>query len=603
MANPQSSVASVASPRHSNPVHHLHLADDVCPLCDQPIPHDRADEIAERLDAREREQSVAISARLQERFEIEKAEALERARLEAAEKVTGAREEARLAAEAQSKAQIDQAEQGRVAAQEALLSKTEEAEAAKVNAEAAQAALRGQLEEVRRDSQAALETMRAEATANEATIRADAVRVANEAAAATIAEAEGQRTTAEQASVALLSQLDEVKRDSQVALEKVKAEAAANETAIRAEAAHLANEAAAAKIVEAESQKAAAEQASAALQAKLEETQRSSEQALVEAKAKAAAREVEVRVEVAAAAEAAAQERITGAEQAKAEAVARAATAEAQARTFQETQEAQLAERLREQREALETAKTEAVNAEKSAAFEEKLKLSTKMEELQRALDKKTAEELGEGAEIDLFEALKGEFDDDRIERVNKGQPGADILHTIIHNGRECGTIIYDSKNHNAWRNDFVTKLRSDQMAAKAEHAILSTRKFPSGERHLHVQDGILLASPARVVALVQIVRQHLIQTQTLRMSNEERTQKIAALYSFITSQQCADMFASLDSQAEALLEIQVKEKKAHDAVWKQQGTLIRSTQKVHAELRNQIDSIIGTASEPEITP
>ena len=79
--------------------------------------------------------------------------------------------------------------------------------------------------------------------------------------------------------------------------------------------------------------------------------------------------------------------------------------------------------------------------------------------------------------------------------------------------------------------------------------------------------------------------------------------QKMAALYSFITSQQCADIFASLDTQAEALLEIQVKEKKAHDAVWKQQGILIRSSQKVHAELRKQIDAIIGTASAPEVMP
>jgi hypothetical protein len=146
--------------------------------------------------------------------------------------------------------------------------------------------------------------------------------------------------------------------------------------------------------------------------------------------------------------------------------------------------------RLREQREALEAAKTEAVNAEKSAAYKEKLKLSAKVEELQRALDKKTAEELGEDAEIDLFEDLKGAFHSDRIERVNKGLPGADILQTVIHNDRECGKIILDSKNHNAWRNDFVAKLRSDQMAAGAEHAILSTRKFPSGMYHLHVQDG-----------------------------------------------------------------------------------------------------------------
>jgi len=44
---------------------------------------------------------------------------------------------------------------------------------------------------------------------------------------------------------------------------------------------------------------------------------------------------------------------------------------------------------------------------------------------------------------------------------------------------------MYDSKKHNAWRNDFVTTLATDQMAAKAEHANLSTRKFPEGAQHL----------------------------------------------------------------------------------------------------------------------
>ena len=39
---------------------------------------------------------------------------------------------------------------------------------------------------------------------------------------------------------------------------------------------------------------------------------------------------------------------------------------------------------------------------------------------------------------------------------------------------------------------------------------------------------------------------------------------------------------------------------KAHENVWKQQGLAIRSAMKVQAELRNQIDSIIGTASVSE---
>ncbi len=535
MASPHSSAASTV---RSNPIHHLHPVDDVCPVCEQPIPHDRADEIAERLQAREQAQSATITARLQEKFDTEKTEALERARLEADQKITEAREQARVAAELQLKAQVDAAEAARVAAQEALQTKTAEAATEKENAEAAKAALQGQLEEVHRESAAAIE--------------------------------------------------------------KVKADAAAQEDVIRSEAARIATEAAANRLAEVEAQKVTAENAGEALKAELAQTRLTSEQALAEAQAKASAREVEIRAEVRAAAEAAAKVQIGAAEQAKADAEAKAAAAEATAKSLQESHEAQLNARLQEQREALEADKTAAINAEKSATFEERQKLANKVEELQRALDKKTAEELGEGAEINLFEALKAEFDGDRIVRVTKGQQGADILHTVIHNGQECGTIIYDSKNHNAWRNDFVSKLRSDQLSAQADHAVLSSSKFPAGARQLHIQDGVVIACPARVVALIQLVRAHLVQSHTLRMSNAERTQKTAALYGFITSQQCADSFARLDELAESLLDIQTKEVKAHENVWKQQGLAIRAAMKVQAELRNQIDSIIGTASAPE---
>jgi hypothetical protein len=535
MANPQTSVASTV---RSNPIRHLHPVGDVCPVCDQAIPHDRAEEIAERLQAREQAQSATITARLQEKFDTEKAEALERARLEADQKITEAREQARLAAELQLKAQVDAAEAARVAAQDALQTKTVEAATEKANAEAAKAALQGQLEQVQ--------------------------------------------------------------RESAVTIEKVKADAAAQEDAIRSEATRIATEAAASRLAEVEAQKVTAENAGEALKAELAQARLTSEQALADVQAKAAAREVEVRAEVSAAAEAAAQLQISAAEQAKADAEAKAAAAEATAKSLQESHEAQLNERLQEQREALEADKVAAVNAEKSATFEERQKLANKVEELQRALEKKTAEELGEGAEINLFEALKAEFDGDRIVRVTKGQQGADILHTVIHNGQECGTIIYDSKNHNAWRNDFVTKLRSDQLSAQADHAVLSSSKFPAGARQLHIQDGVVIACPARVVALIQLVRAHLVQSHTLRMSNAERTQKTAALYSFITSQQCADSFARLDELAESLLDIQTKEVKAHENVWKQQGLAIRAAMKVQAELRNPIDSIIGTASAPE---
>ena len=46
----------------------------------------------------------------------------------------------------------------------------------------------------------------------------------------------------------------------------------------------------------------------------------------------------------------------------------------------------------------------------------------------------------------------------------------------------------------------------------------------------------------------------------------------------------------------------QVKEKKSHEAAWKKEGELIRSIQKVQAELSHEISCIIGTAPDTEVT-
>jgi hypothetical protein len=541
----------------------LNLAAPVCPTCEQPIPHDRLDEIKEKIETRERE----ITARLETRFEREKTEALEQAQQEASEALAKERE---LAAEREAAARVEGRQTGEAVAQEMLVAaeranqeaqaamqaRVEQAETARVVAEESGTALQAQLDQMRRDNEATIQKMVQDAAANEDTIRIEA------------------RQAAETAVHEKLTEMERTLQESEAALMM--------------------------RIEEAETARTVAQETGAALRAQLDQMRRDNEAVIDKMNQEAVARETVVRQEAINSAQAAMQEKLATAEQAKIEADKQATAAQQQVLSLQETHEAQLAQRLQEQREALERAKTEAINVEKSAAFEEKMKLSAKVEDLQRALDKKTAEELGEGAEIDLFELLKREFEGDRIERINRGQPGADILHVVINNGKECGKIIYDSKNHNAWRNDFVTKLAADQMAAKAEHAILSTRKFPTGTRHLHVQDGVILASPSRVVAVVQIVRQHLLQTHMLRLSNEARTQKTAALYSFITSERCNDLFARIDTHTDNLLEIQVKEIKAHEHVWKRQGELLRSVQRVRAELWNEIESIIGTAETDE---
>ena len=278
------------------------------------------------------------------------------------------------------------------------------------------------------------------------------------------------------------------------------------------------------------------------------------------------------------------------------------AVGEANSRTHEaERHASELEQDLKTQREAMEQAKDEAINVERAKAFEDTQKLSNKVNDLQRALERKSNEELGEGAEVNLFEALKKEFKGDKIERIPKGAPGADIRHVVMFNGKECGTILYDSKNHKQWRDDHVAKLRKDQLAEKAEHAILSTHKFPRDTRQLHLRDGVLLANPARVVAVVTIIRQHLLQLHTLRISKVQREKKTAALYEFITSVRCKQLLDRVDQRASALLDLQEKEIRWHENNWEHQGTAIRAIQKAKADLTGEINAILGVAeSEKE---
>ena len=147
------------------------------------------------------------------------------------------------------------------------------------------------------------------------------------------------------------------------------------------------------------------------------------------------------------AAEAANLEKLAEAERLKNEAVSRA-------ENLQADMEAAVDQRV----QAVEAAKAKEVSTIKAQHLKETLKWKEKAESLQRDLDQKSANDLGESAEMDLFEALKKAFPHDHISRVPRGTLGADIIQIVIHNGRRCGKIIHESKNSKQWRPEYISK-------------------------------------------------------------------------------------------------------------------------------------------------
>jgi hypothetical protein len=171
-----------------------------------------------------------------------------------------------------------------------------------------------------------------------------------------------------------------------------------------------------------------------------------------------------------------------------------------------------------------------------------------------------------------------------------------------MRNGVACGSILYESKNSMAWRDDYVTKLVRDQTAAEADHAILSTFKFPKDADQVEIRDNVIIVRPARAVAIAKILRRHLLRVHTLRLSKSERQGKMAELYDFMTSERYGLLIGRLDTESEALLTLQETDKKYHDNHWKKEGLLVRSIQKVKGEIDTAVDLILGSNPETGLT-
>ena len=286
------------------------------------------------------------------------------------------------------------------------------------------------------------------------------------------------------------------------------------------------------------------------------------------------------------------QARLAQEQQARTAAAEQIAALKAEQQAAIEKRVAEIQEGIQRQKEDLQREKDAAILAEKAKV----LKLTTDLQDMQRKLEGKTANELGEGSEIDLFEELRSAFEDDRIQRVPKGVNGADVIHEVMHNGKVCGKIIYDAKNRDAWQNGFATKLKADKLAQGADFAILSSNKFPKDKAHVHNQDGVIVANPARVIALVEILRDQLVRMLELRVSNEARGSKMEDLYAFVTSEHCRQLIEQVEAQAGKMIELDTKEQEAHRRLWDQRKKLINSVQKARGDLSFEIDRIIGTA-------
>ncbi len=255
---------------------------------------------------------------------------------------------------------------------------------------------------------------------------------------------------------------------------------------------------------------------------------------------------------------------------------------------------------LQNQRLSLEKSHTQTLLKQQAESNRLREAQQKKLKELEQQLQRKTSHDIGEGAEVDVFDALRNAFQGDLMKRIAKVDGGADILHQVLYKGEVCGRIVYDSKNRQVWHWSYVTKLREDQVEAKAEHGILPSSVFPSGKKELFIKSGVIVVNPARLVEVVTLVRDAMIRMHILGLSMKERANKMAQIYKYITSEIHIRRLREIGQLNDDMLEIDVKEKKAHDNVWKTRGSLLIRLKNALREDEMEINAILERNDDSE---
>ena len=134
-------------------------------------------------------------------------------------------------------------------------------------------------------------------------------------------------------------------------------------------------------------------------------------------------------------------------------------------------------------------AKAEAEDSLRAKLSEREAQISgmqRQIEELSRKAEQKSQQLQGEASERELESLLRNRFPRDLIEPVPKGEFGGDILQRVQGPaGQLCGTILWESKRTKAWSDIWLTKLRDDQRAAKAEIALIVSTVLPKRCRNV----------------------------------------------------------------------------------------------------------------------
>jgi hypothetical protein len=189
-----------------------------------------------------------------------------------------------------------------------------------------------------------------------------------------------------------------------------------------------------------------------------------------------------------------------------------------------------------------------------------------------------------------LVARLKSEFPKDDIQ--HKGQAG-DILHFVRFNNQIAGVIIYECKRCPRISSSHVQQTFRAKQERKAHFAVLVTTGKRRGFSGLCQERGVLVVAPLGTVALVSLLREHLIEMQRSNIAIERRAAIAQGLLKFVTSPEFSNPIEKIVRTSSQLQEILKDEVRGHQRVWKKRWDHYQAIEWDGADIQANVKSVL----------
>ncbi|MDD5135057.1 MAG: DUF2130 domain-containing protein [Phycisphaerae bacterium] len=280
----------------------------------------------------------------------------------------------------------------------------------------------------------------------------------------------------------------------------------------------------------------------------------------------------------------------------------------------QKLEEEKAAIELTVQRQIDEERKKISEEAGKKATEEQQFKMREKddliksmqgqIENLKRRAEAGSQEAQGEAMEGALKDILQQTFPFDRIEEVKKGQRGADVVQTVRNTtGKECGKILWEAKNTQAFNKDWIEKLKKDQQEEQAELAVITTITLPKEIKGFGIVKDVWITDYQTAICLATALRYGLINVarEKLVVTNQSTVKDI--VYRYVTGQEFNLQIKSIVTAFGRMKDDLESERRAMQKYWKSREKQIETVLDGMSNIYGAIEGYVGQKQLPQIDP